>query len=505
MWLLWIAACARETIATPTGLPDRAPAVTLLASIGPTGVTVAEATPGRGWVDLDQPDDTRYGFRYRLLDPSGETVYARGTLGPVLVTSFLDYWSETSGFDILGAFPTLGAFPVQVPLVGDASVVAFDVRDAAGDFVERGRFDLAAVDALPARRSEAVVGWETLHAGGPPAQTLDLAIVGDGFRDDELPAFREATDAIVAALRDTEPFRSHLDQLNLYRVDAVSDASGVAYDCVGGCGPLDTAFDSIYAIEAVNALMGTTYDTRAIFQADQWEVARAVDVVPWDAVLVVANTTKFGGMAVHYATTTLHVGYAETAVHELGHAIGLLGDEYTGDACIRSESLGLPENITDSPEDPPWAHWVAPSTPLPTPDGAVAEDAIGAFAPAFNCPDLYRPRAHCLMNDTGPFCAVCAELMTRRLWRFSDPADDIALAPDAEGWVATVTGRPGSAVVVRVDGSEVARGTADAPIAFPAAQGATVEVTVEVDEPGVRADPEGDLLQTRRWTIDRAP
>lgn len=500
-WFAVILACSPDVSVTAAGLPDRAPARVLLASIAPNAVAVEAAAPGEAWVDLDAPEDDRYGFRYRIVDGSGDTLYSRTTSGPVIVDAFLAYWSDQSGLDILSALPTLGAFPVQIPILDGGEVVRFDVRDESGEYVERGAFDLARLDALEAHASDAVTGWETIRGGGPPANRLDLAIVGDGFTAEQLPAFREAAEAIAEALLAEEPFASHAGFINIHRVDAVSAVSGASYDCLDGCRPLDTAFDSIYAIEAVNAFTGSTYDTRAIFQADQWEVARAVGVVPWDAVLVVSNTTRFGGMAVHYATTTLYPGYPETAVHELGHSIGLLGDEYTGDYCIRTRSLGTPENIAEDAANLPWAHHVASSTPLPTPDQPKHDDEVGAFAPAYNCDTLYRPQRHCMMNDYGAFCPVCAELLTRRLYRFVDPADDVRLTTDGGTWSLAFDAPSEATVSVLVDGVEVASGTT-AGIEFPRPEGAELTVRIGAQSEFVLADPYEDLVQERRWILE---
>ncbi len=500
-WFAAILACSPDASVTPAGLPDRAPARVLLASIAPNSVSVDAAAPGDSWVDLDAPDDDRYGFRYRIIDASGEEIYRRTTSGPVVVESFLDYWSEQSGFDILGSLPTLGAFPIQLPLLDGAEVVRFDVRDASGEYVERGAFDLERLDSLESHASDTVSGWETIRGGGPSENRFDLVIVGDGFMEDELPAFRDAAEAVADALLAEEPFTSNADFLNIHRVDAVSAVSGASYDCIDGCRPLDTAFDSIYAIEAVNAFTGSTYDTRAIFQADQWEVARAAGVVPWDAVLVISNTTRFGGMAVHYATTTLYPGYPETAVHELGHSVGLLGDEYTGDFCVQTRSLGTPENIAEDAANPPWAHHVDADTPLPTPDEGKYGNDVGAFAPAYNCEGLYRPQRHCMMNDYGPFCPVCAELLTRRIYRFVDPADDVRLTADGGTWELAFDAVREETVVVLVDGMEVATGTT-AGLTFPRPRGAELTVRIQAESSFVLADPNEDLVQERRWSLE---
>lgn len=495
MWTLL--ACATDPYLATDASSGSADALVLLARISPAAVTVEGVLdgPARQTVDLDAPADDRYGFRYRVLDADGDALYERSTLGPVLVESFLEYWSVEAGVDILASLPSLGAFALQVPRLEGADSVAFEVRGDDGEYALRGRWDYADADALRVAPEAGLVrGVEVLHGDGDPEDQVDFAIVADGYREEELALFAEHADVVAEAVLATEPFASFADRVGIARIDVASAQSGASYDCPT-CSVVDNAFGSIFAIELVNRVAGTRYDSRAIFQADQWRVAHALADVPWDAVLVLVNSPQFGGMAVHHATaTTGPAGYAETSVHELGHAFGMLGDEYVYDACIRSGALGLPENVTDDGEHPPWDAWIAPDMPLPSPD---RRDGVGAFEGAWNCPDLYRPEKTCLMNETGPFCAVCSELLVRRILRHVDPAASVHLAHGA----LRVTGAmDGAVVVVRADGEVVGEGTVEDPPQVPRRAGA-LEVEVRAGSAFVREDPYADLAE--RWTFEQ--
>lgn len=503
MWLLLACAPAKPPPTLVATSVSAAPAAVVLARLDGERIVGEGSILSDQWVDIDAGDDLRHGFRYELRGADGAALYARSTQGPVIVRDFLDYYSELTGLDVLGMLPGLGEFPVTVPLLPGAASVAFQFRTEDG-YVDVGSYDLDQLDGDDVGLSEGVVGTEALHTGGPSENRLDLVLVGDGYTKDQLDTWRADAAALAADLLDTEPYRSHTEWLNVWRVDAVSAESGVSYDCDPECTLRDTAFGTVFAMEVVNRFTGSHYRTEPVFQLEQWEVARAVSHVPWDAVVVVANTPHEGGMAVHYATVpTGNSHWTATGVHELGHAFGLLGDEYTGDFCIRSVALGLPENITDRGEAPPWPQWIEDGTPLPTQAGDVPLDTVGAFAPAYNCDELYRPRQACRMEDSsgGPFCPVCAEVLVRRLFRFGDPADEVTAAwsdgrVHASAWVPD----PAASLRWTVDGAEVGTGT-ELDAALEEGQELRLDATWSTEQ--VR-DDQGDLTERWSWALGDA-
>jgi hypothetical protein len=328
-----------------------------------------------------------------------------------------------------------------------------------------------------------------LHQGSTSVNGLDLVIVGDGYTADQLDGFARAADDVATQLLKTEPFASYADKITITRVDVASNQSGASYDCPT-CGFVDNAFGTLFPVELVNRITGGSYPNRPMFQSQQWRVAEAIEEFPWDAVVVLVNSQQFGAMAVHYASVSEGVGdVGPTAVHELGHAFGMLGDEYVYDACVRTPGIPLPENVTSHGDDPPWSDWIEAGTALPTPDDAGAK-TVGAFVGAWNCPDLYRPKQDCRMNSGhGDFCPICTELLDRRLMRFGDPADDVRI----DGREVVVEGAlPDSRVVVHADG-ELVQGRK-----IPRdAQQVDVQVSWEPDT--VRRDPTGDLRET--WSF----
>ena len=496
---------ATALTASPDAPVERAPAALLLAELDASGyVTVHGTVAGEFWVDLDALDDETWAFRVQVLDEDGRVLYAHTRPSPVQVRDFLGYYSDASGIDILATFTSFGDFPVFVPLLDGAARARFQWRDADGAWVNVGSYTLDALAADDQGTSELVTGTEVLHDAAPPEQALDIAILGDGFTEDELDTFAAYADTMADAILSTPPLDDYADRINLYRVDVVSPESGVSYDCVEDCRIHDNAFGSVFPIEWVNDYLDTDYNSRAIFQTRQWEVARAASVVPWDLTLIIANSGRGAGMAIHVVTVTTGLeNFGETSVHELGHLLGQLGDEYVTDACITMDHL--PANIASDPQDLPWAAWVDADTPLPTPEKLAYADAVGAFAGAYNCEDLYRPQLSCRMEDSdgGDFCAVCREQLVLQLYRTLDLADGLALTQDSAGVTLTPTGNVDPLTLsLSADGVEVATGAAGEPLTVPWSdlRGA-VEVTARVAREDVLLD-DPSLSQTWAYTAE---
>lgn len=438
---------AQETGAAPSARPalarvdaGAAPATMLLLHLSEEGVTVDEALAGPLWVDRDAVRGPDEAFRTQVLDASGAELFRRDTPTPALVRDFLAHYSGMAGVDILSLLPDLGAFHVLVPQLEDAATVVFSMRGGDGAYEEVGRWDPARAPSAAAPPPEVVAGSATLYESGPPEAMLDITLIGDGYTAEQQGLWEAHADALAARLRSAPPLDVFAGRINIHRVDAVSAESGASYDCIGECRFRETAFRSVFAVNFINAISGTDYRSSTLFQLGQHELDRALAVVPTDLAIVVVHSEKSGGMSIHHAAaSTGGETWTETGVHELGHLLGLLGDEYTADECIRSASMGLPRNIAADPSAPPWGHWIEEGTPLPTPADAAYDDVVGAFPSAYNCPELYRPAHTCRMksSSTAEFCPVCAEQLVLQITRYTDLVA-VAVSPSAGGDALTI-------------------------------------------------------------------
>lgn len=400
-------------------------------------------------------DDTNLGkYRFEVRDLETQTpLYSRG------FASIYGEW-ETTGEARRGVWRTFHESQ-RFPEPKAPAQLVLSKRDDAGGFREIFRcvVDPASrhVDRHPVRNRDDV--W-ALQDNGPPATKVDLLVLGDGYTRDELDAYRVDVERMVGALFATEPFASRKDDFNVWGIDVVSENSGISRPRAGDF--RRTALElSFNALDSERYLLTTANRTLRDIAAQ----------APYDAIMMIGNTRKYGGGGIFnlYATTASGSAQAEYVfVHEMGHSFAGLADEYyTSQIAYESFYAEGEEpwepNVTAlrDPEELKWSEFVDANTPLPTPwdqdtydEASVAyqerraalrarhaseEDVealfdevkrettpmlrgetwfghVGAFeGGGYQAKGLYRPEVDCIMFTRNPrdFCTVCRAAIER--------------------------------------------------------------------------------------------
>jgi hypothetical protein len=184
----------------------------------------------------------------------------------------------------------------------------------------------------------------TILDHGDPDNRVDLVFIGDGYLEEDLPSFAPRCVAALEALFLYEPFASYQNFFNAHRVDLVSPERGVDNDPVQGV-DRSTALDMGFWCADIERLL--CVDVAAAWQA----AAAAPDA---DQLFPMAFSTKYGGAGYYeddIATFSSDNQYSvQVAIHELGHSLGDLADEYdyddgatwTGDEPIESNVSAMP-------------------------------------------------------------------------------------------------------------------------------------------------------------------
>lgn len=217
-----------------------------------------------------------------------------------------------------------------------------------------------------------------------------------------------------------EPFLTYRELFNVWAVDVVSRDSGVDNDPTQGIVG-DSALDSYFFCFAIERLPCGKRG-RAYNYASQ---APAVDHV-----VLLANSTKYGGAGyTNGAMATASGGHplsGQIVVHELGHSIGQVADEYEYGG---PETYTGPEprevNVSTYAADPmlagqlKWWKWLGEESP----DGGTIGTYEGAYYSLFG---IYRPTENSLMRVlNSEFNLPGREAMIQQFYLLAPPRGNV--------------------------------------------------------------------------------
>ncbi|MBO2449507.1 hypothetical protein J4573_20570 [Actinomadura barringtoniae] len=342
-----------------------------------------------------------------------------------------------------------------------------------------------------------------IEVNGPSASRFDLVFVGDGYTSSQFGTFSQHVQSKFNELMSVEPFKSHRKQFNAWQVNVASPESGVDNDPSNGV-RRDTALDMGFWCGNTERLLCVN-ETKAKQYA-----AQAPDV---DQVLALANSTKYGGAGGGVATASGgNASSGQIAVHELGHSIGGLADEYdygsgqyTGSE-VGEGNVSIYPRATMSQYRLKWYQWLGQATP----DGGVIDTYEGA---RYYARGIYRPSQNSIMRTLGrQFNLPSREAMVAAFDRETGLIDSstvlagTAAAPSSPQrlWVRPISS-PTVSTTWRVDGRPAGTGNELDLAGLHLAKGVhEVTATATDRTPSVR-DPQlrAALTDTRTWTVTR--
>jgi hypothetical protein len=329
-----------------------------------------------------------------------------------------------------------------------------------------------------------------------------------------------------------EPFRSYRNYFNVYMVETPSRDSGISCDPDDGNIRRDTVFNLQYANECpANPLArGVTYGQGGRQAHDEIVKYVAAEIgISANAqniqTLNIANTDTYGGIGGTNATTTGGSPQGPlVSLHELGHSLGNLGDEYAyydrgvpGTPHPNSEPSSFHHTRMSSEEmienEAKWWRWLGEESE----SGGIirAADTDGYESGQYRNSNVWRPSQHSMMRHTGfYFDQVGREHMTYRITGMRN-ANRMPLNSTPEGevgsndvlWVETMHPRFHVLNVTwEINGKKMdTNNSRYLELAeLDVKDGDTVKVTVKDQTEFVR-DPfylDGPrMTQTREWTI----
>lgn len=337
---------------------------------------------------------------------SGDTIYLH---------SFSTLFQEWLSTDEVGQTPRAFETVLLAPLPKAETVISVELRDAHHQPIARMSHTYSPADVLVAVRGNKKPQTVTLNAASVGCdRAIDVAILGEGYTVAERDSFVTAARRAATEILSYEPFARYRDRFNIVAVISDSDNSGVSVPRRGEW--LDTSFGSHFS---------TFYSDRYLTTPRVKSVHDALDGVPYEHIIILANTDEYGGGGIYNSytlTAARHEMMPPVVVHEFGHSFGGLGDEYFYEGDVMEDTYPTDiepwePNITTLVDfDSKWRRLLPDGTPVPTPAERAAEFPIGVFeGGGYSAKGVYRPADRCRMRDNHwpVFCPACQSWLER--------------------------------------------------------------------------------------------
>jgi hypothetical protein len=238
-----------------------------------------------------------------------------------------------------------------------------------------------------------------LMKNGDSHRKVDIVIVGDGYRKEDMDKFRKDVKHFNDVMFSTSPFKERKNDFNVWTIEVVSKDSGI-----------DKPDKNIWKSTA----LGTTYNTfgsaRYVLTEENRSLRDICALAPYDFITILVNDNRYGGGGIYNLYTTTYTrGDAPEMdwqmdyvyVHEFGHSFGGLADEYYNSEIAYNEMYpkGVEPwepNITVATdrENLKWRDLVDKDTKIPTPWEKAKFDSLGREKAKLDrlAPDYYEKR-----------------------------------------------------------------------------------------------------------------
>ena len=269
----------------------------------------------------------------------------------------------------------------------------------------------------------------TILSNGPPAHRLNIVLLSEGYTSNQLGQFFLDATNTVNAFFSEPPFQEYRSYFNAFAIPIVSNQSGS--DHPNGATYRDTYFNSSYDADSdlLITIPPNDFDTNYDHGQGRVDALLQTNLPECQLPIMLVNDPVRGGSdgSGRTAIASTAVGSGVFVIHESGHVLANLGDEYV------FENPGYPD--TEEPNTTTetnldlikWRAWIdTNSTPVPTPPTAQYANSVGLFEGAHYHPQgWYRPQLNCAMgNFSAPFCAVCREALVLAIYQRIHAVDE---------------------------------------------------------------------------------
>lgn len=328
-------------------------------------------------------------FLVKVIDIETEKpIYSRG------FSSLFNEWQTTlEAKEIDKTFPE----SVVMPFPKKNVRVEIEGRDNKNQFVKLWEYEVDPESYFISTEMKQRYPRIKVHYTGDPSVKYDIVLLPEGYTNDQMEDFIKTCEFYSEALFKYAPFDEYKDKINIWAVLAPSKDSGS-----------DIPADSVW----VNTIMNSSYytfDSERYIMVEDFQGVRDIAAnAPYDQIYILANHDKYGGGAIYnfYSITAIKNTVGEQVfIHELGHGLAGLADEYV-DPYTYNEFYPLDvepwePNITTLVDfDSKWKSLLDKDTPIPTPEEEKYKSKLGVFeGGGYVAKGVYRATFNSIMNS----------------------------------------------------------------------------------------------------------
>lgn len=253
---------------------------------------------------------------------------------------------------------------------------------------------------------------EAIKVSGDNDKRINLVILSEGYQSTEFSKFIADATSFTNSMFSQSPFIEYIDYFNVYAIKVPStesgaDHPGTATDVTEPKSPvvdIDTYFNTSFDTASIHRLL-YTYNSSTIYNV------LANNFPQYDQPVILVNSSEYGGAGGSYAVSSTGANANEIAIHELGHSLFNLKDEYYPGDDLAAEAINMTQEI--NPTLVKWKNWID-----------INGIGIYPYATSGNAETWYRPHQNCKMRYLNvPFCSVCKEGMIEKIHSLISPID----------------------------------------------------------------------------------
>lgn len=303
---------------------------------------------------------------------------------------------------------------VRVPMPSKPVHLSLTQRMFDGSVVEIFSLDIDPASMFISKEKPTAFPVSQIVNGGDHRHCLDIAFIAEGYTANQMDKFRADVKSMADYLFTQAPFNRYASKINVWAIESPSEGEGA-----------DNPGTGYWNRTPVGSSLYTFGIDRYLTTTRHKQVMDVAANAPADVVYVLVNTPVYGGGGIynHYnVSTSDHPLSKLVFIHELGHGLAGLGDEYF-DSSVAYEGY---YNLSVEPWEPnlttmvnfaaKWKDMIPANIPVPTPPSAEYQSVVGVFeGGGYVSKGVYRPAYDCRMrtNNAQGFCPVCQRAIER--------------------------------------------------------------------------------------------